>query len=134
MDNSITTIILLILSIFVFVGIISIALFVTSDDFQEFMEEEDKHEELQKKSAPQISPNVTNSSTQFVQSISWKRSTVKKVLGIMGFDTEKKDSVYESKAMVYATTKMVTTFLIIFGIVLGSISAIVYLNQQFRKT
>ena len=128
MDNAASTIALLVMAGLIFFAMIGIALFVTSDDFDEFMAEEDPEE--YEVVDIQLVNDSQNASTSVVGALSWKRSTINKVLNIMGVDTDKKDSVYESRAIMYTTIRGITTFLIVIGALIGIISLVTYLRER----
>ena len=126
MDNALQTIVLLVIAVFVLIGVVAIALFVTSDDFKDFMAEEPV-EQVQE---PTTSTNATTNVSQVVDTISFKQSTIDKIFWAMGVNTTKKDSIYESKALMYSTIRMVTILLITLGAIIGIISLFSYLKQK----
>jgi uncharacterized protein YneF (UPF0154 family) len=130
MDNSATTIVMVVLAAIVFVAMGSIAMFVTSDEFKDIMAE---NETIEVKESPKIA-NSTNASVQVVTALSWKRSTINNVLEAFGVDTSKKDHAYESRAMVYTVTKLLTLFLVFMAVVIGGISLFMFIREQFRKS
>ncbi len=78
--------------------------------------------------------NATNASSKVVTALSWKKTTIDKLLGAMGVDTAKKDSAYESRALVYSVTKLVTLFLVFMAVVIGGVSLFMFLREQFHKS